>query len=81
MEKLSSSPRVQTTRNLQTHLVETLQAIEGHTKQLVGEKEKPNQAETTKPPTLYEETIEIGSNQQTEHSLQQTHTQKEKQDE
>ena len=60
-------------------LVETLQAIEGHTKQLVGEREKPKHSETSKPQTLYKETIELESNR-TEHSLR-TRIQKEKQDE
>ena len=64
---------------LYKRLVETLQAIEGHTKQLVGEREKPNQAEIIKRPTLYEETVEMESNR-AEHSFQ-TRTQKEKQNE
>ena len=50
-------------------LIETLQAIEGHTKQLAEEREKPKQAETSKPQTLYEETREMESNR-AEHSLQ-----------
>ena len=64
---------------LYKRLVETLQAIERHTKQLVGEREKPKQAEIIKPPTLYEEIVEMESNR-AEHSLQ-TRTQKEKQNE
>ena len=51
------------------HLIETLQAIEGHTKQLAEEREKPKQAEPPKPQTRYEETREMESNR-TEHSLQ-----------
>ena len=65
-------------RQLELHkrLIETLQAIEGHTKQLVGEKERPEQAAKIKPSTLYEETLEMESNR-ANHSLQ-TPTQKEK---
>ena len=57
MEKLSGRRQ-----ELYKRLVETLQAIEGHTKQLVGEREKPKHSEKSKPQTLYEETIELESN-------------------
>ena len=50
-------------------LIETLQAIEGHTKQLAEEKGNPKQTETPRPQTLYEETREMESNR-AEHSLQ-----------
>ena len=61
---------------LYKRLVETLQAIEGHTKQLVGEKGTPKPGKEIKPPTLYEETAKEESNR-ANHSLQ-TCSQKEK---
>ena len=52
-------------RQLELHkrLIETLQTIEGHTKQLVEEKETPKQAEILKPSTFYEETLEMVTGQ------------------